>query len=62
MRRNMPLDFYISISISDDKLTAYLLINNADDDFKVTAGQLEEFVQNESHHSWCKSNFTCSNC
>ena len=32
--RNMPLDFYISISISDDKLTAYLLINNADDDLK----------------------------
>ena len=38
--RNMPLDFYISISVSDDKLTAYLLINNADDDFKVSVGQL----------------------
>ncbi|MGO4274242.1 DUF342 domain-containing protein, partial [Paenibacillus sp. TAF58] len=45
LERNMPLDFYISISISDDKLTAYLLINNAEDDFKVTAGQLEEFAQ-----------------
>lgn len=45
LERNMPLDFYISISISDDKLTAYLLINNADDDFQVTAGQLEELVQ-----------------
>jgi uncharacterized protein (DUF342 family) len=45
LERNMPLDFYISISISDDKLSAYLLINNADDNFNVTTGQLEDLIQ-----------------
>ncbi|SDM98506.1 hypothetical protein SAMN04487897_101712 [Paenibacillus sp. yr247] len=45
IERNMPLDYYISISISDDKLSAYLLINNVDDNFKVTAGQLEDIIQ-----------------
>ncbi|MBP1961083.1 DUF342 domain-containing protein [Paenibacillus aceris] len=45
LERNMPLDFYISISISDDKLSAYLLITNVDDSFKITAAQLEELAQ-----------------
>ncbi|MCY9659058.1 FapA family protein [Paenibacillus chondroitinus] len=45
LERNMPLDYYISISISDDKLSAFLLINNMDDTFKVTAAELEELAQ-----------------
>ncbi|WNR46670.1 FapA family protein [Paenibacillus roseipurpureus] len=42
---NMPLDFYISISVSDDKLSAYMQISNIYDEFKVTAGQLADLVQ-----------------
>ncbi|MFD0698358.1 DUF342 domain-containing protein [Paenibacillus sp. GCM10027628] len=42
--RNMPVDYYITITISDDKLSAFLLINNADDNFSVTVGQLEELI------------------
>lgn len=45
--RNMPLDYYITMSISDDKLAAYLLIHNADDNFKVTAAQLEDLAQKQ---------------
>lgn len=45
LERNMPLDFYISISISDDKLAAFLLINNIDDTLIVTTAQLEELAQ-----------------
>ncbi|MDD9270312.1 DUF342 domain-containing protein [Paenibacillus sp. GCM10023248] len=48
LERNMPLDYYVTISISDDKLSAYLLIGNPDDNFHVTAAQLEELAQ--KHH------------
>lgn len=43
--RNMPLDFYIRISVSDDKLAAYLLLSNVDESFKVTVGQLEDLAK-----------------
>lgn len=43
--RNMPLDFYIRISVSEDKLIAYLLLSNVDDSFTVTAGQLEDLAK-----------------
>ncbi|OPH61956.1 polymerase [Paenibacillus ferrarius] len=45
LERNMPLDYYISISVSDDKLSAQLLISNIDDTFKLTVGQLEDLIQ-----------------
>nr|WP_275983854.1 FapA family protein [Paenibacillus hamazuiensis] len=41
----MPLHYYISISTSDDKLTAYLTFNHPDDDVKVTADQLEDLLK-----------------
>ncbi|MEW9697695.1 DUF342 domain-containing protein [Paenibacillus sp. SI8] len=44
IERNMPLDYYITISISDDKLSAYLLINNAEDGFRVTVEELEKVL------------------
>jgi uncharacterized protein (DUF342 family) len=43
--RSMPLDYYITISISDDKLIAYLIISNTDESFTVTVEQLEEFAR-----------------
>ena len=42
---NMPLDFFISITVSDDKLSAHLLISNTEDTFKVSIGQLLDLVQ-----------------
>jgi uncharacterized protein (DUF342 family) len=43
--RSMPLDYYVTISTSDDKLTAYLLISNTDDSFSVRIGELEELLR-----------------
>jgi uncharacterized protein (DUF342 family) len=43
--RSMPLDYYITISISDDKGTAYLSISNADDSFAVTLEELEGLLK-----------------
>lgn len=43
--RSMPLDYYITISTSEDKLTAYLLISNTDESFKVSLDQLEDHVR-----------------
>ncbi|GFZ84048.1 polymerase [Paenibacillus marchantiophytorum] len=45
LERNMPLDYYINISVSDNKLSASLLITNAEADFKVTIGELEDLIQ-----------------
>lgn len=42
---NMPLDFYITITVSDDKLSAHLMISNTDDSFKVSIGQLMDLIQ-----------------
>ena len=56
----MPLDFYISISISDDKLSAYLLISNADDTFQSISWSIRRFGSKESYCSWCKSSCTCA--
>jgi uncharacterized protein (DUF342 family) len=44
VERSMPLDYYITISISDDKLLAYMFISNTDDNFTVTVNQLEDLV------------------
>ncbi|MCD1257793.1 DUF342 domain-containing protein [Paenibacillus athensensis] len=43
--RSMPLDYYITISLSDDKLTAFLLISNADESFTVRFDQLEDLLR-----------------
>jgi len=42
LERNMPLEHYITISISDDKLSAFLLINQLEEDIILSIGQLEE--------------------
>ncbi|RTE01802.1 DUF342 domain-containing protein [Paenibacillus whitsoniae] len=42
---NMPLEYYIQISVSDDKLSAHALLSNLDDNFTVTLGQLKGLVQ-----------------
>ncbi|MFC5448366.1 DUF342 domain-containing protein [Paenibacillus aestuarii] len=42
LERNMPLEHYITISISDDKLSAFLLINELQEDIILSIGQLEE--------------------
>ncbi|NEW05572.1 DUF342 domain-containing protein [Paenibacillus sp. SYP-B3998] len=44
LERNMPLDYYITISISEDKLSAFILITHAEEDFKVTINQLEDLL------------------
>jgi uncharacterized protein (DUF342 family) len=43
--RSMPLEFYVTISLSDDKLTANLSISNADETFSVTQEQLEDLLK-----------------
>lgn len=44
----MPLSYYLDISLSDDKTSAYLRFTNCEPSFKVTKEQLDEFI--ESHH------------
>jgi uncharacterized protein (DUF342 family) len=43
--RSMPLDYYVTISTSEDKLTAYLLITNTDESFTVSLEELEDLVR-----------------
>src|SRR5258708_5732566 len=43
--RSMPLDYYVTISTSEDKLTAYLLITNTDERFTVSLDELEDLVR-----------------
>ncbi len=40
-----PLDSYMTVSLSDDKLTAYLLIDDISDSFSVTLDELEELMK-----------------
>jgi uncharacterized protein (DUF342 family) len=49
--RVMPVDSYVTISLSDDKLTAYLQFSNLDENFTVELSQLEELLiaQNVVH-------------
>lgn len=42
--RGMPLDFYISISLSDDKLTAFLQFTHAEEDISLNTAELEQFA------------------
>lgn len=44
----MPLSYYLDISLSDDKTSAYLRFANCEASFKVTKEQLDEFIG--SHH------------
>ncbi|MED4602708.1 FapA family protein [Paenibacillus validus] len=44
----MPLSYYLDLTLSDDKLTAYLQFMNCDDKFAVTKEQLDELIK--SHH------------
>lgn len=46
----MPLSYYVEISLSDDKLQAYLQFKNSEDDLSFTLAQLEE-VLNSYHIS-----------
>ncbi|WP_442600920.1 DUF342 domain-containing protein [Paenibacillus sp. KN14-4R] len=51
MSQNLSLEFYVQISISEDKLTAYLQFSNVPDTFQVTIDQLQECLRsnNVSH-------------
>lgn len=40
----MPLSYYMDISLSDDKLFAYLKFANCEDSFRVSKGQLMELI------------------
>ncbi|ULL17313.1 DUF342 domain-containing protein [Paenibacillus sp. H1-7] len=40
----MPLSYYVEISLSDDKLQAYLQFKNSEDNLSFSAAQLEEVV------------------
>lgn len=42
---SMPIDYYVNISLSDDKLIAYLQFTNVDDNFSCTIGQLEDIMK-----------------
>ncbi|UJF35368.1 DUF342 domain-containing protein [Paenibacillus hexagrammi] len=46
--RSMPLDFYFTVSVSDDKLTALMQISNVEEGFTVSLKQLEELIS--AHH------------
>lgn len=42
---NMPLDFYMNVLVSDDRMTAKLQILHEDVDFSCTVEQLEQFLK-----------------
>ncbi len=44
----LPISFYLDISLSDDKLSAYLQLTNCDQSFQISREALEEFLK--SHH------------
>lgn len=44
----LPISFYLDISLSDDKLSAFLELTNCDQSFQVSQEELEEFLK--SHH------------
>lgn len=44
----LPINFYLDISLSDDKLSAYLQFTNCDQSFQISREALEEFLK--SHH------------
>lgn len=46
--QGMPVDYYVNVTLSNDKLTAYIHFTNCDENFVCTAAQLEELLK--SHH------------
>lgn len=48
MNAKMPLEYYVNITISDDKLCAFLMLTSWEDDLLVEPGQLEQLLQ--EHH------------
>ena len=38
--QSLPLDFYINVTVSNDKLTASIHFTNCDEDFKCTKASL----------------------
>jgi hypothetical protein len=48
--RSMPLDYYISISVSDDKLAAYLQFTHTEEDITLTAAELEQLATSQGIH------------
>jgi uncharacterized protein (DUF342 family) len=45
MGKDFPIEKYININISDDKLSAYLQFNLVDEEFSCSIAKLEEFVK-----------------
>jgi uncharacterized protein (DUF342 family) len=43
--QSLPLDFYINVTVSNDKLTAFIHFTNCDEDFKCTRNQLEAVLK-----------------
>ncbi|AFH64209.1 DUF342 domain-containing protein [Paenibacillus caseinilyticus] len=43
--QTMPLSYYMDITVSDDKLTAYVQFSNADESFSVTNEQFAELLE-----------------
>lgn len=44
----LPLEYYMNVSLSSDKLDAFIALTNYNNDFTCTVRQLEEFL--EKHH------------
>lgn len=42
--RGMPLDYYVSITLSDDKLTAFLQFTRTEEDIALNAAELEQYA------------------
>lgn len=40
----LPLDYYVNVTLSSDKMGAYVHFTNCDDDFKCSLSQLEELL------------------
>jgi uncharacterized protein len=43
--QTLPLDFYVNVTLSNDKLTATIHFTNCDEDFKCTKAQLEAVLK-----------------
>lgn len=43
----LPISYYLNISLSDDKLFAYLQFTNCEQSFQISREQLEEFLQSK---------------
>ncbi|WP_040948697.1 DUF342 domain-containing protein [Gorillibacterium massiliense] len=46
--RKFSIDYYAVLSVSDDKLSAHLLMKNIDDSFSCTTDELEDYLRNSS--------------